>query len=162
MQIKDGSRYAFGFCAEEVRAVLRKFKPIAAKVMDDYCLATGADPQEFTPLFSLDNASWHVGADDELCPTERVTLPPYSPDIHRVIEHCFNNLTRRMKRGLLPALAEENAKCKFSLQFWREFVGLQLKEANPLKGVQKDIEHLPLTYQNIIDRGGEWADSKHN
>ena len=64
----------------------------------------GSEESPRPPLFSFDNPPIHQNAmlsRAGIKPAQRVPLPPRSPDMHKVIEHCFGRLTREMNTSLL-------------------------------------------------------------
>lgn len=95
------------------------------------------------PYYSRDNASWHQWADlggiginsEDLFP-----LPPYSPDMHKVIEHVVNNTWQRFQEYLLehPSITTPaKVRAAFEHVFYT---------CNKVCSISQDIDSLPATY----------------
>lgn len=112
---------------------------------------------EHQVLYSYDNPRIHQGAQDDLeeigiSPLDRVPLPPYSPDMHKVIEHIHSNLGKALKRRL----DEDSRICKpkhYAEVLQEEFYKMDTAS------IQSDIKSLKKTYNEIARRGGEWPHS---
>ena len=63
-------------------------------------------PSKVKPVFSLDNAACHKAAKSLLCKKHKgkfkqdsfLDLPPYSPDLHKVIEHVHGTICTKFKK----------------------------------------------------------------
>ena len=151
MQTKQGA-IARGPTTEEFLHVLQYFRAEAFKVAQRH-------PHIFTqgkpPLFSYDNPPIHNKAPLEeigMQQSERVDLPPRSPDMHKVIEHVFGTLTGGMNASLAKDPAMKSAP-QYKAELERLFASMITSES-----VSKDVESLPATYQGILDVEGGWPD----
>lgn len=163
-QIKDGTRYAFGHSAAEFKDVMKVFSEEAAKVLEAEFAGNQEMIHMLQPIFSFDNDHCHNGADDIVGPqgTEyRAPLPPYSPDMHKVIEHSYHYLSQKMRGPLFRALWKENNEHHFSPTFWWKVVEDYYKKYK-VEFIRKDIESLDDTYEWIIENGGLRAPNPYN
>jgi hypothetical protein len=83
-------------------------------------------------------------------------VPPYSPDLHQVVEHAIANTTTRWRRALL-----ENARRRdvyASVQEWYEEVAACFADSS--QSIAKNVASLDATYQEVIRLGGGWPIAK--
>lgn len=108
-------------------------------------------------LYSYDNPIIHNSEDTEelleqigILQTDRVHLPKYSPDFHKVIEHVHGWLKRKFREKLLqePDLKPEDYP-KVLFQCFNELSA---------KSVALDVESLlNELYPAVIDADGDWV-----
>lgn len=72
-------------------------------------------------MYSYDNPSIHKAAEEMLekmgiTQNERVRLPPYSPDMHKVIEHAHANVARIFQNHLRAVFNRQPRKIQVLLQ----------------------------------------------
>jgi hypothetical protein len=125
------------------------------------------------PLFSWDNNKIQKTANLErmgLTAAERVSLPVYSPDMHKVIEHYFGiikPMVRKHVLGLGKATIDVVDGMAIVKSCW------QLTKLRYMGSIKKDVESLPVTWHIIsteegvsaegpdgklyVGTGGEWA-----
>jgi hypothetical protein len=118
--------------------------------------------QKVQPIFSYDGARHHTsnrlmaflpaGYDT----ADNFPLPPYSPDIHRVIEHAHGRATSEFQKWVysnnMPGLTVDDYK--------REFESIYMKCCSA-EVINADVEGLPELFDNIIENEGGWADAKY-
>jgi len=141
---------------------MRKFKDIAMQLTD---AKFGHDPElvaRMQPIFSYDNIKLHEGAEGVIDPSERAPLPPYSPDMHKVIEHVFNWLSEAFRVHVLAAIIADNHGGKiYRLQTWYKIIE-GLTKAYETEWVQADIKTLKSIYAVIIENEGRHAPRPFN
>lgn len=81
----------------------------------------------------------------------RMPLPKYSPDVHRVIEHVFGQLSAQLRTALVTNAHELNSAAAIAAWIKQHFN--QIKPSS----IAKDAEGLPKLYKWIRDNGGFWA-----
>lgn len=108
------------------------------------------------PIFSLDNSPVHETAEQVVDVPSRAPLPPYSPDMHKVIEHTFNWLNHSLK-NVIPYIDPK----QHSIHFWGNLVQ-DMYCSLPVESVRKDVESLRRTYQWIIENLGKRATRGYN
>jgi hypothetical protein len=155
MQTKTG-KTARGPPAEEIRDMLANI-----------CQALKNDElwdQSWQPIFSFDNSpnhtsavsKWHEWAPSRGVQGKALMVPPYSPDLHQVVEHAIANTTIRWRRVLL-----ENARRRTvyaNVQEWYEEVCACFAGAS--NSIAKDVDKLDDTYKEVIRLGGGWPIAK--
>jgi hypothetical protein len=112
-------------------------------------------------LYSFDNANIHTcavraGMLDFYGWTEddRLPLPPYSPDMHRVIEHTHGTATAAFRKWLYEnpdKRTVDDIKAGFEQVY---------REVNTPDAIAKDVAGLPELYSWIHANGGEMAPRK--
>lgn len=110
-------------------------------------------------LLSMDNDTAHKRARlDERCIWDRrmkYSLPPLSPDMHKVVEHVHAFLVQAMqawRQTLWPHKPSEQ-QCKEKL--------VQLFYSYQPASIQADVDSLPDTYQAIIDNAGMYPPKEY-
>lgn len=109
-------------------------------------------------LYSYDNPRIHESAADLLeragiSPADRVPLPPYSPDMHKVIEHAHSNLQQIFKQMIRD---NSNIKTPVGYEYALRRAAKQLSK----ESIARDVQSLPETYKAIIKEGGKWPAKK--
>lgn len=140
------------------------FEKKAAKVLEHAFKHDQAKIQENLPIFSYDNPGVHFGGDTVVGPQgspSRAPLPPYSPDMHKVIEHVFNTSSQILKTQVFPAVIADHRDRPLSVKTWKKIVEGTVK-GTPLSSIRKDVNSLRKTYRYIIKHGGEWAPRPYN
>ena len=112
------------------------------------------DPAAFPEgiAISLDNAKWHKAWQN--APPEDIavrTVPPYSPDIHKVVEHPLHAFEMRWKKAF--TLNTRVTSCEGAMALASEVLRQTTAES-----VHKDIKSLHATLESIERNGGDWAD----
>lgn len=150
---------AHGPSSAEFKAGLAWVQEQAEELMERTC---DGDPLLIdlnTPIYSFDNWSGHKRAADDLCIDvafgNRAPLPAHSPDMHKVIEHVFNNIEREFGRRLWFQPAAR------SIERYMNVLEDILNEYDPA-WIRADIESLYDTYHHIISRGGKRAEPPFN
>jgi hypothetical protein len=107
-------------------------------------------------LVSWDNASIHgfkgykggyaeLGIDE----TQHIVLPPKSPDLHQVVEHCFG----RLKAELVAAMYKVGW-AHITKEWVLRWVIDWCRAIEPAT-LQKDLQHLPKLYRVVSTTTGE-------
>ncbi len=81
-----------------------------------------------------------------------ITLPPHSPDLHKVVEHAIGYAKRTFKKEFTQLLG------KVGHHRAMELMEEVLKEAITQDGIQRDAESMVHTINSIIKNRGDWAD----
>lgn len=103
------------------------------------------------PIFIWDNGRFHT--DDPaavgLRPQELLPIPPYSPDINKVVEHAHKSVKERFHNiwDAFPSLKKRVDAETILRKLWKE---LDFQEA-----VEKDALTLPATFAAIIESKGD-------
>ena len=155
------SRYGKGPTAAEFKDVMDLFGKKAREVM---AKVTNSDPDhlpaDYEPIFSYDNTNIHHDAAaviGEPGTGSHALLPPYSPDMHKVIEHIFNSVSYILFANAIPKLVAKlgSKPTPPPSIFWDKVYEVFFQYGRDhLAGIQKDIESLDKTYRWIIDHGG--------
>lgn len=116
----------------------------------------------YQPMISLDNASIHIKAveDKEWLRQHpwggrRLPLPPYSPDIHKVIEHVHGTITNTF-RERLRALKQPHGTV---LEYYQEVEDIFYQKFSS-DGVSRDQQSLQLTCREILKQNGGYPPQK--
>lgn len=166
MQTKKTQQWAKTPTAEEIQQII---KEIDAKVKQ--AMADGNWPANQEPVYSLDNVVVHrsaVRAWDDATGWRKqahvwgqlIMPPPYSPDLHQVVEHAIANMTTEFKNrmsgdlgGLVPAGRQERDVFKTVQDYF--LVQVQcFQDANPAQYIKKNCDKLEKTYNEVIRLGG--------
>jgi hypothetical protein len=116
--------------------------------------ARGVDAEDMdaTIYYSWDNApaNWRnedmpSGGFDTAC---RLPLPPNSPDLHKVIEHCMAHI----KGWLQRCVDEDPFKC--TPAYLQEQAELAFKSITA-ESIRRDVASLPTTYAVVAGEEGE-------
>lgn len=144
-----------------------EFQEIAAEVLEAAFNYDQQKIQDNQPIFSYDNPTVHLGGDAVVGPQGspfRAPLPPYSPDMHKVIEHVFNTSSQILKVEVFPAVianGRNHPSGGYSVDVWPKVVEGTVR-AIPLSSIQNDVRSLPDTYRYVIDHGGDWVPRPDN
>lgn len=113
-------------------------------------------------VWSFDNDRIHEGALAELrlrgliSSSNKAPLPPHSPDMHKVVEHCIGRLTTKVNAELA-----DTEDVQQSVAYWKgrmeEFFFQQISA----ESIAKDVASLRATYQAIVQVQGAWPAKKH-
>ena len=107
--------------------------------------------------FSWDSASAHTSSELDLpiLPDQLLKPPAHSPDLQRCIEIPHAWIRKEFNQRLC---ADRRIKTvKAGIQLLKAVV----KDAVTKYKVRKLVEGMPATYENIIDKKGDWADKRH-
>lgn len=106
-------------------------------------------------FFSWDNAHNNGAAADLVThgipAGNKLPLPPYSPDIHRVVEHCIHQMKAALDADMLGIAGTglpENPEQTMQLLVRRAF-----KQLTPA-AIDKDVSGLPLAYKLVAGAKG--------
>lgn len=116
------------------------------------------------PIFSYDNTNLHDAADEVVGPVgspNRAPLPPYSPDMHKVIEHSYHYLTQKLNQGVLHEISRKHAQDPYPPDFWPRIVE-EVYRSYPIESIQKDVRSLFATYRWIVTHDGARAPRPFN
>ena len=126
-------------------------------------VAPQLNPQQGEQLvYSYDNDSVHKGALEELrvrgllTSTNRAPLPPNSPDMHKVVEHCIARVT-----SMVNAELADTEDIVHPVGYWQGRVEQLFFGGISAASVKADVASLRATYQAIIDVGGAWPPRKY-
>lgn len=159
MQIKDRSRVAYSFSAEEFEAIMRDLMEIAPKIMERAMHGVQVLIEKNQPVYSFDNWTGHMDACEKLGLDEksgtRAPLAARSPDMHKAIEHIFNTVQAEFGKRLWLHPG------KHSMETYIAVLEDILYHHVTLESIRRDIDSLPSTYKNIIARGGNWAEDPY-
>ena len=162
MQVKPRKKGELGAVAkgptcEEFEDVMGVVNVKAKQVAGKHPKTFGSDDCPRPPLFSFDNPPIHQKAMPSragIKADQRVPLPPRSPDMHKVIEHCFGILSRAMNTKLL-----EDSSIKSIEQYKTEIESLFYSRITR-ESIQADVKSLVNTYTHIAGEGqGGWPPS---
>jgi hypothetical protein len=152
MQTKKGEP-AKGCTAREFCEVMSQIQEEArSRVLPSLM---GSQQQQM--VWSFDNDRVHEAALAELrvrgllTATNRAPLPPHSPDMHKVIEHCIGRLTSMV----LAELADTEA-VQLSVAHWQARLEDMFFNNITAESIAKDVVSLADTYRAIIDVEGAW------
>jgi hypothetical protein len=163
-----GDKIAKSTTKQEFTDIMKKLVKVARRKL------ARVDPT-LKPMFSYDNNKIQKQAklaDMGISPEEKLELPAYSPDMHKVIEHVFAIL-----KGQLQAEMLRNNPARLSPATAQHMVEVYLRHGISKEGIQKDVKSLPVTWHIICTgegdwavgpdgrmyrgTGGEWADTRH-
>jgi hypothetical protein len=119
-------------------------------------------------LFSYDSARIHTsamklvdGASGKLLletygfkDTQRLLLPPYSPDMHRVIEHTHGTAVVQFEHWLY-----QNPK-KCTMEEYKQAFETIYRKCCSARAIAADVAGLPELYNWIYHHDGNWAPNK--
>jgi hypothetical protein len=164
--LKDG-RVALGPTAEEFADAVMAPTIVAAELgLDNLQHEPAHSATTFRNgvqiLYSFDNAKIHESAVsrglldmyDWKAAKDRLTLPPYSPDMHRVIEHSHGTATYAFRQWLY-----QNPD-KNTLQDYKEGFEMVYKQVNTPAVIRKDVAGLTELYSWVHNNRGEMAPKK--
>ncbi len=115
------------------------------------------------PVFSLDNcpahtaavAGWGTWTPNTQVFGKPLMVPPYSPDLHQVVEHAVGSMTARWRKQLV--VNGDKGVVYASVQEW--FKEMEVCFHDP-QTTQLNVAHLPLTYQEVLRLEGGWPAPK--
>jgi hypothetical protein len=153
---------------EEFTDIMKKLVEVAREQL------AKVDPN-LKPLFSFDNNKIQKYAPLDkmgITPEEKLELPPYSPDMHKVIEHVFAIL-----KGQVQAEMLRNNPASLKSAAAHKIVEVYFKGGISKHSIQADVKSLPVTWHIISTAegvtaegpdgkmyrgtGGDWADTRH-
>ena len=108
-------------------------------------------------VWSFDNDRVHTASLPELrvrgvlTPSNRAPLPPHSPDMHKVIEHCIGRLT-----SMVVAELADTEDVQLSVAHWQARLLDMFFNGISAESIARDVSSLAATYQAIIDVEGAW------
>lgn len=110
-------------------------------------------------MFSYDNPKIHTGAWAMLKAMGinedwKVPLSPYSPDLHRVIEHLHGIAEAAFKRWMYEH-PQTHSLQKYKTEFKRIFA-----ECCKPESIAADVQGLPELYKWVAAHKGDWAPRK--
>lgn len=114
-------------------------------------LPTGVDYQ-----LAFDNAGVHQGADLRkygINSCDIVDVPSLSSDLQKVVEHCHANLYNAMQRWM----ERPEQQCRKKLPVEECMEQLLTAFRGMKEQIQMDVDSLPETYQEIIERQGGYV-----
>lgn len=99
------------------------------------------------PLFVFDNNSiqkYSKNANCNIIWSQRVKIPPHSPDFNKPIEHIFNRIKEQLREKYLERMEVIDAK---TVQQWvREIFEKELLEGEWKDSVKNDVHSLKKTW----------------
>lgn len=148
LQTKDGKGVARGETAEE-------FEDTMALVSRQVEALLPLHPQwaEQGAIYSWDNAAFHTRAHLPAFEGRRLVIPPKSPDIHKVIEHCFQPVKAAFRQAFGHRRRVKSVRQAMRLL---EQVVAEVVDA---QSVRDDCETIKATLLSIKNNGGRWADA---
>jgi hypothetical protein len=108
-------------------------------------------------IYSFDNDAVHKAALPELLnrgiltANNRAPLPPCSPDMHKVVEHCIARLTVLVNEELVNS--DDTLQ---SVAYWQQRLVTLFTSRITAPQVAADVHSLRGTYQAIINAQGGW------
>ena len=84
-------------------------------------------------------------------PQMRITLPPYSPDLHKVIEHAHARALYQFRRWLYQDPTKHTDVEVYKAKFEEIF-----RQANPAHVIKADVASLKETYKHVKENWGKW------
>jgi hypothetical protein len=87
-------------------------------------------------------------------PELRVLLPPYAPDMHRVIEHSYGSAEIMFRKWLY------NNPGKHTIQQYQAAFEELYKQCTTAAIISADVAGLPELYKWIHENEGNWAPAK--
>ena len=163
MQVKPRKKGELGAVAkgptcEEFEDVMSIINAKAKLVVVNNPGVFGIGGSSRPPLFSFDNPPIHQKAmlsRAGIKADQRVPLPPRSPDMHKVIEHCFGILSRAMNTSLLTNPAIKSVE-QYKAEIERLFYSCITRES-----IQADVMSLVETYSSIAGPAeGGWPPAR--
>lgn len=157
MQVAKGDRLARSPTAEEIRDLLKTLSDMVRGLPEDKW------PHDWEPVWSLDNATVHTAAvqDWEECAAmgiigRAVFVPPYSPDLHQLIEHAHANTVRHFKEKLVVRNQEPGGPYKTVADMFRD-IKASFEEVNTPVAIAANLKKLlEVTYPAVIELEGGW------
>lgn len=113
-------------------------------------------------IWSFDNDAVHKAALPELLnrgiltSSNRAPLPPCSPDMHKVVEHCIARLA-----SLVNAELVSTDDAVQSVAYWQQRLVHLFSTQITAPQIARDVQSLKKTHQAIIDAEGAWPAREH-
>ena len=148
LQTIRGNKKAKGTTKQEFTDIMKKLVVVARQQL------AKVDPN-LKPIFSYDNNKIQKHAklaDMGITPEERLELPTYSPDMHKVIEHVFAILKGQLQEEML-----KNNPPKMDSATAQHMVWLYFMHGISKKSIRADVKSLPVTWHIISTLDGVWA-----
>lgn len=138
---------------ESVGLTAAEFKVLMAKLIAEAEACIPRMPAAF-PLgriiISCDNASAHCEFQRERPDADLNTIPPHSPDIHKVVEHPLGPFNKAWYKEF--SMDRKCTTCESSMA-----LASRILRRHSAAAIHKDIKTLPATLQAIVNAGGDWA-----
>lgn len=118
-------------------------------------LLVGSQQQQI--VWSFDNDRIHQGALPELqlrgisSSSNRAPLPPHSPDMHKVVEHCIGRLT-----SMVDAELADTEDVQQSVAYWKGRMEHFFFGSITADSIARDVGSLGDTYRAIQEVQGAW------
>jgi hypothetical protein len=117
----------------------------------------------FKPLWSLDNAPVHGTAISGPWPTRPeglwnvVSPPPYSPDLHKVIEHVH----ARVCTEFMDWIVKNPNTAYDCIEDYYARLEYMFQEIITPESVRKDVDSLLQTFAKVLEAGGGYPEPKY-
>ena len=145
--------------ATEIRAIIHS---IWREV--ENAIKAGTWPAGHEPVYSFDNARIHEAAQTGWYDPHgwRVSagikgvvkfVPPYSPDLHQVIEHAHGSMERNYKKYVQEYVEHKRVQPQ-EMPGFIDAVRECFVEGNPLSSIQKGVAKMEKVYDYVIEHGG--------
>lgn len=129
----------------------------------------GSWPKGIQPMFSLDNVSTHTSAvekdrwqqpgswwQNNLAGSQLFMPPPYSPDLHQVVEHAIANTSQAFQK-LLWHEAVQQQTARAEVGDYEEMLQQAFKAACTPAAIRRNVDLLPKVWAGVDSNGGDWA-----
>lgn len=98
-----------------------------------------------------DDGSPSMLSDVGFLPHMRIILPPYSPDLHKIIEHAHARAMYHFRKWLYQDPTKYTDVEVYKTKFEELFI-----QANSANAVKADVASLKETYKYVKDNWGSW------
>lgn len=157
MQTKQG-KPAKGCTAREFCDVMKAIQEAASERVAP--LLVGNEQQQL--VWSFDNDRVHQSAlpmlreQGLLTNTNRAPLPPFSPDMHKVVEHCIARLT-----CMVAAELADTEDVHQNVAYWMAKLEEMFFGGISAESIARDVASLAETYMAILEVEGAWPAKKY-
>ena len=139
------------------------------KEVQQLVLANKEWPAGRDPVWSLDNAAVHrwalempdwskAGGWFRTNMRGNVWLPPpYSPDLHQVVEHAIANLCTQFNK-LLWDEVEQHTSARPTVHGYAALIQQAFRTACNQQAINHNVMRLPHVYDSVRSAKGEWAE----
>lgn len=123
-------------------------------------LMVGSGQQQL--VWSFDNDRVHQAAlpmlreQGLLTTTNRAPLPPFSPDMHKVVEHCIARLT-----CMVAAELADTEDIHLDVAHWMARLEQMFFGAITADSIARDVDSLADTYRAILEVEGAWPAKRY-
>jgi hypothetical protein len=117
-------------------------------------------PAGVTYKLAFDNAGVHKGANLRqfgITSDDIVHVPALSSDMQKVVEHCHANLQHHMQAWLCEPQQQQRKKLPVEECMAEMGKGFQAQK----EAIRKDVDSLPATYDEIIEKKGGHVSKKN-